>query len=259
MEPESQATIPCPESLEKIFQRIEEESAQRAQESFLSVPITEDSSSSSNATTQRPAGTPDGQTHRSGKSRRRASISITRFGQMNSNSSSTIQPTSPLPGLASPIYQTHLQTGSSDTLSSGQLSDEDNEDAHVEDDDHVTQVQRIAPRQSIVRSIGNAIPRRLSKARSRPIMTEGDMSSNMVIGVSVQAATVEVDEAPDEEQPSTGAVVHAAGLLKNQKSKSTLNSVGGSGNGRGWIARAKSFTNKLRRRSKPQLTESDMR
>ncbi|KAF9268508.1 hypothetical protein L218DRAFT_513700 [Marasmius fiardii PR-910] len=260
-ESEAQATIPCPESLEKIFQRIEEESAQRAQqESLLSVPTvpSEDSPSSTNGIiTQRPAGNFDGQTFRSGKARRRASISITRFGQVlynNSfNSPFASRPTSPTTksALASPIYQTHPQAGSTDTLSSDHPSDEDNEHAHAEDDDHVTQVHRIAPRQSIVSSI---VPRRLSRARSRPIISEGDTSSNMVIGVSVQAATVEVP--PNEEQPSAGAVVHTRGPLKNQSSKSTLNSGGGSSNGRGWIARAKSFTNKLGRRSKPHLAES---
>ncbi|KAL0072540.1 hypothetical protein AAF712_000303 [Marasmius tenuissimus] len=181
--------------------------------------------------------------------------------KLESEASLMSQPTTPTmkSALASPIYQTHLEAESTDTLSSANLSEDDDEHAHTEDHDHVTQVHRIAARQSVIaRSIGNAIPRRLSRARSRPILAEGDTSNNMVIGVSVQAATVEVESSGNDEQP-VGAVVHGPASLKNQKSKSSLGSTGassgGSVGGGGWIARAKSLTIKLRRKSRVQLTE----
>ncbi|KAK7036481.1 hypothetical protein VNI00_011678 [Paramarasmius palmivorus] len=140
-----------------------------------------------------------------------------------------------------------MQGGSTDTLSS--VHTEDDAHAHLEDNDHVTQVHRIAARQSISRAIGNVIPRRLSRARSRPVLAEGD---SMVIGVSIQAATVEASEV-DEELP-TSTVVSAATSLKDKSSKSSLKSDSVSGGG-GWVARAKSFTSKLRRKSKQQLTD----
>ncbi|KAL0579632.1 hypothetical protein V5O48_002404 [Marasmius crinis-equi] len=82
----------------------------------------------------------------------------------------------------------------------------------------------------------------------------------MVIGVSVQAATVEVEGSGEDVQP--GAVVHAPGPLNKKPSKSSLGSGerggsngGGNNGGGGWIARARSLTTILRRKSKPQLTE----
>ncbi|ESK97289.1 hypothetical protein Moror_17854 [Moniliophthora roreri MCA 2997] len=252
MEEHGESVAACPESLERIFQRLEQESERRAQNELLAVPaITSEDTSSGSTTSQ-------SETISRSRTRRRASISITRFGQLDSESlNSPSKPSSPtvMSAFAMPIYQARVESGSTDTLSS--KHSEDDAHAHLEDDDHVTQVHRIAARQSISRAIGNVIPRRLSRVRSRPVFTEGDTTNSMVIGISVQAATMEIPATEDDQPPST--VVSAAASLKGKSSKSSLRSDngsgGGGGGGGGWVARAKSFTNKLRRKSRQQLAD----
>jgi len=71
----------------------------------------------------------------------------------------------------------------------------------------------------------------------------------MVIGVSVEAATVEAEPGSEEHVRAT---VHAPGrTLRPKASKSSLASLGSGG---GWLIRAKSFTDKFRSKSKPKLT-----
>lgn len=268
---EAQVNAACPESLEQIFLRIEEEVERRAQNDQLSVPTVADDASQTSATSRTSETTAiasERQQSHKNKARRRASISISRFGQIDSDSldspskSSTPSNERIVSALASPIYRARAERGSTDTLESGHLSEDDAQ--HVVDDEHVTQVHRIAPRQSISRAIGNVLPRRLSRARSRPVLREGDMAGNMVIGISVQAATVEASGNEVDEPPLTSSVyatfAEADRSLQTKPSQSSLRSnvspnSSGSGANSGWVARAKSFTNKLRRKSKQHLTD----
>ncbi|KAF5355451.1 hypothetical protein D9758_006291 [Tetrapyrgos nigripes] len=237
-----------PESLEKIFQRVEEESERRAQEEKgLETPQLGDRLKALSPT-------PSSSSLRT-RSRRRGSVSISRFGQLDeltrkpSSDNISIPPKSPtiISTLAaqSTFYKHHGENGSYDSVNS---VEEEDERAHAEDAHQVTQVHRIAPRQSISRTVGSLIPRRLSRA-SRQVIAETNAAGDVVIGVSVEAATVEAEGGAGE---AVQATVHAPGL-RPKASKASLVSLG-SGSGGGWLHKAKSFTGKFRRKSKPVLT-----
>ncbi|THV06182.1 hypothetical protein K435DRAFT_23489 [Dendrothele bispora CBS 962.96] len=228
-----------PESLEKIFQRVEEESARKARE--------EKESERHEHVDRIKALSPTPSTSSlKARSRRRGSVSITRFGQLddliNQSSGPESIPTPPKsPSVVSTLaaqsnfYRHHGENSSYDSLNS---NDNQGDEAHTEDAHHVTQVHRIAPRQSISRAMGGLIPRRLSRA-SRQVITEA--SGDMVIGVSVEAATVEAAPGVEDQVQAT---VHAPGrTLRPKASRSSLASLGSSG---GWLHRAKGFTDKFR-------------
>ncbi|KAJ7931768.1 hypothetical protein B0H13DRAFT_1593945, partial [Mycena leptocephala] len=185
------------------------------------------------------------------KSRRRGSISISRFGQLSTSDAvsdgSASNPMTPaLSDIAakSPFFQAQLKVanGSQTSFASGG-SAADDADAHHEDDHHVTHMHTIAPKQSISRAMGGFLPRRLSRARST-VMPTSDVA---VIGVSVAAATVELPE--NAEVAAT--VVHAPGALRNRASKASISP---SLEKTTWAERAKQFTKKFRRKSKMPLT-----
>ncbi|KAK7030645.1 hypothetical protein R3P38DRAFT_3188350 [Favolaschia claudopus] len=237
--------LACPDPLEKIFQQVEEQNELRAQQEAVeaadrvgrSIPRVE---SSENVK----------------KGRRRGSISISRFGQLSSDATSdgsSAGPTTPaLSDIAakSPFFQQQLkhQNGSQTSFASGGSADDD-----AEDDHHVTHMHTIAPKQSLSRAMGGFLPRRLSRARSAAVVIPSNGGGeNVVIGVSVAAATVELG--PDAEV--AGASVHAPGALHHQTSKGSM---GGASltNKSGWATRAaKNFTKKFRRKSKMPLAES---
>ncbi|KAJ6581864.1 hypothetical protein B0H19DRAFT_1252026 [Mycena capillaripes] len=228
----------CPDPLEKIFQQVEEQNERRAQqeasEDTVSSSILPRVESSDNLK----------------KSRRRGSISITRFGQLSGSdavSDGTSGPTTPaLSDIAakSPFYQAQLKANGSQTSFASGGSAADDAEAHHEDDQHVTHMHTIAPKQSISRAMGGFLPRRLSRARSTVLP-----SSDVVIGVSVAAATVELPE--NAEVAAT--MVHAPGALHHQASKG---SIANSLNKTTWAERAKKFTKKFRRKSKSPLADA---
>ncbi|KAJ7281460.1 hypothetical protein C8J57DRAFT_1500159 [Mycena rebaudengoi] len=225
------------EPLEKIFREVEEENERRAQEEMhdsVSSRITRVDSSDNL------------------KKRRRGSISISRFGQLSSSDHLSVDgsPSAPLtPALSdiaskTPFFQQQMRNGSQTSFASGGSA---GEDAH-EEDHHVTQMHTIGPRQSISRAVGGLLPRRLSRARSSVLPSAGESSGgNVVIGVSVQAATVETPE--NGELGAT--VIHAPGALRNQASKGSLTSNFGK---KSWALIAKNFTKKFRRKSSAALT-----
>ncbi|KAG6837822.1 hypothetical protein H0H93_016190 [Arthromyces matolae] len=164
------------------------------------------------------------------KNRRRGSISITRFGQTGVQptvpygpyiTSSSPPATPPLSAIASKssFYRLHsdlsLKNSSTKSFASG-ASALSGEDAYREDNDHATQMLHISGRQSISKTVGNFIPRRLSRSRSANVLVA---DANVVIGVSVEEATVESSE-PDIETART--VIHAPKSLRNKSSRLTL-------------------------------------
>lgn len=138
----------------------------------------------------------------------------------------------------------------------------DNENVHAEDDDHVTQVHRIAARQTLTRTVGALLPRRLSRARSRPVIEDG----SLVIGVSVQEATATtvVESSAAESQNHPLVTVTAGGgdplipSLNSKLSRSSLRSISSSNwvSNKNWVTKAKDFTKRLRRKSVQPLTQS---
>ncbi|KAG6813762.1 hypothetical protein H0H92_007714 [Tricholoma furcatifolium] len=176
--------------------------------------------------------------------RRRGSISITRFGELVEEASklpSSAPPTPPLSVIASksPFYQLQSGNDSMKSFASGASAHLD-EDAHREQE-HATQMLHIAGRQSISKTVTNYLPRRLSRARSTNLLVA---DANVVIGVSVEEATVESPEGAEAGR----TVIHAPGSLRNQTSRLTM--PGALPSRSNWIAKAKSFALKLRRKTK---------
>ncbi|KAF7309976.1 hypothetical protein MIND_00370400 [Mycena indigotica] len=229
------ADFMCPDPLEKIFQQVEEQNEQRARQAEA-----EDKVAASLARVE--------SSENLRKSRRRGSISITRFGQLATSdtlSDGTSAPTTPaLSDIAakSPFFQAQLQSQnhSQESFVSGTSTANQHEDDH-----HVTHIHTIAPKQSISRAAGKLIPRRLSRARST-VMPSTNNGENVVI--SVAAATVEL---PENAEPAA-TVVHAP--LRNQASQSSMSS-SLAGKGGSWVSKAKNFTKKFRRRSKMPLKD----
>jgi len=226
-----------PEPLEKIFQKVEEESERRAQEDVASE-FAESKTNVAPATNQV-------------KNRRRGSISISRFGQLAEESLKGSQgppPTLSTIASRSAFYQVQAANDSAKSFASGASADLDDEGAHLEDV-HVTQMHQIAGRQSISKTVGSLLPRRLSRARSANILAgEG----NVVIGVSVEEATVESAEGAE----ASHAVVHAPGALRKQPSRLTM--AGSSPARNSWVAKARGFTQKFRRKGKVTRSASPL-
>ncbi|KAJ7656331.1 hypothetical protein DFH06DRAFT_1298215 [Mycena polygramma] len=225
----------CPDPLEKIFQQVEEQNERRARQEAGEDTVSDRIQRMDSSDNLK-------------KSRRRGSISISRFGQLSSSDAVSDGSSGPMtPALSdiaakSPFFQAQLKANGSQTSFASGGSAADDAEAHHEDDHHVTHMHTIAPKQSISRAVGGFFPRRLSRARSTVLP-----SNDVVIGVSVAAATVELPE--NAEVAAT--VVHAPGALHHQASKGSLT---GSLNSRNtWAERAKKFTKKFRRKSKNPL------
>ncbi|KAI0314633.1 hypothetical protein OF83DRAFT_1285434 [Amylostereum chailletii] len=180
-----------PEALEKIFQKLEAESERRARE--------EEGTGSLGGT-------------RSQKQRRRTSVSISRFGQVDDPSLRTTTfslPSTPAALTTPPMYtasQHHVQ--SSDSLES--TSTIEGTPEWRRESEHVTQVHRIAARQSISRSVGGILQRTLSRSRSKNSLTSVGID-NVIIGVVVEEnATVEHrEDEHDVPRPESRAMVYA--------------------------------------------------
>ncbi|KAF8891873.1 hypothetical protein BD779DRAFT_153865 [Infundibulicybe gibba] len=229
----------CPEPLEKIFQRVEEASERRAQEDLFD----------GYALTSKPTEKLESSTFSKSKSRRRGSISITRFGELadESNSKGSQGPSTPsqVSSIASqsPFYKAQMTNDSNTSFASGASAHTDDLEAHTEDN-HITQMHKIAGRQSISKTVGGLLPRRLSRARSAHVIANGD--ANVVIGVSVEAKVEATEHAGDSR-----AQVHAPGNLRSQPSKLSMH--GPNSAPSGWMLKAKGFTQKFRRKSRPTL------
>ncbi|CAA7268642.1 unnamed protein product [Cyclocybe aegerita] len=237
----------CPEPLEKIFQKVEEESERRAQQEHLvSLKAAEATEKSLSAKRQ--------------KERRRGSISISRVGQLSEDDFvSTTQP--PTPGSRSnvasnsPFYQSQIANASTNSVASG-ASAYSNEQAHTEDDNHVTQMQHIAAKPSISAKM---IPRRLSRSHSASVIPNramGNAESNMIIGVSVQEATTVKtvrEEGDDDDVAAVSTTVQASSKLRSQPSRTSL-SVTTKTAPSGWFSIAKGFTQKFKRKNKTPVT-----
>ncbi|KAF7308319.1 hypothetical protein HMN09_00680000 [Mycena chlorophos] len=234
-------TVGCPDPLEKIFQQVEEQNEQRARQAEAEDKLAEKLARVESAENLR-------------KSRRRGSISISRFGQLSPSdapSDGASTPTTPaLSDIAakSPFFQAQLkgQNHSQESFASGASTADNHEDVN-----HVTHIHTIAPKQSISRAAGRLIPRRLSRASRSTVLspTSGAGAAENVI-ISVAAATVEL---PENAEPQA-TVVHAAQALRNQPSQSSMTS-SLAGRGGSWVNRAKNFTKKFRRKSKMLLTD----
>jgi hypothetical protein len=110
--------------------------------------------------------------------------------------------------------------------------------ARSAESEHVTQVHRIAGRQSLPRSVGGILQRTLTLSRSRTGLSSGGVDTNVVIGVVVEEDHVEEPEPEPREAPSRQAgramaYVQAPSTLRPQSSRMAIPGAGGN-----WKSRA---------------------
>jgi hypothetical protein len=88
--------------------------------------------------------------------------------------------------------------------------------------EHVTQVHRIAGRQSLPRSVGGMLQRTLTRARTNSGLSSGGINTNVVVGVVVEKDHVEEAE-PREGLPRSAMVyAQAPSALGPQSSRVTI-------------------------------------
>ncbi|KAF8960421.1 hypothetical protein BDZ97DRAFT_1922162 [Flammula alnicola] len=239
------------EPLEKIFQKVEQESEQRAQEAQLT---SHARAGSDGVSIEKPASAINLKRLRE---RRRGSISISRIGQLKvpeedfatKSLQAPLTPSAIAIASNSHFYQSQIANGSTNSIASG-ASAFSNDHAHTEDDSHVTQMHHIVGKQSIPSKM---LPRRLSRSHSASVIpSRGTQNGEpiVVIGVSVEEATVESVLEDDEGggvTPSRRASVVAHGTLRSKSSRSTL--PGSKVPANSWLSIAKSFTQKFSRKA----------
>ncbi len=150
------------------------------------------------------------------------------------------------------------QNLSTTSVASG-ASEYSNDHAHTEDN-HVTQMHHIAAKPSISSKM---IPRRLSRAHSTSIMPSWggkDVESTVIIGVSIQEATVQsVREELDGESGVVNRSRRASVVARGPpiQKQASHNSLASRLSETGWLSRAKStFAQKFRRKPKPAASAS---
>ncbi|KDQ50888.1 hypothetical protein JAAARDRAFT_73973 [Jaapia argillacea MUCL 33604] len=219
-----------PDHIEQIFQKVEAESERRAQEERRAS-VNDDSPAQDTTTTRKRGG----------------SVSVSRFGQPiepvpeNAASVITVNP-SRLSRIASKshFYQSQIHANSKDSFAT-EGSGAHHE--HHEDEDHVTQMTAIGGRQTLSKAVGTVLSRTLSRSRSnsQSVVAAPALSTTVVIGVSVEQATVAVEHHDDENHVS-GSKVYA---LRNQPSRASLRK-------EGWVSKV---AQKFRRKSKSPLKD----
>jgi hypothetical protein len=88
--------------------------------------------------------------------------------------------------------------------------------------EHVTQVHRIAGRQSLPRSVGGMLQRTLTRARTNGSLSSGGINSNVVVGVVVEEDHVEEAEAREGVPRSAMVSAQAPSTLGPQSSRVTI-------------------------------------
>ncbi|KAF8884719.1 hypothetical protein CPB84DRAFT_150657 [Gymnopilus junonius] len=250
----------CPEPLEQIFQKIEEESERRAEEEALSSqqlpPVLETD------------GEPALQRNYSAlvhqaKQHRRGSVSISRIGQITvedfARSPTPASPTHRSLAPKSSFYKAQIANESTTSVASGASAFSD-DDAHAEDANHVTQMHHIVGKQSIPAKM---LPRRLSRSQSTSVMpTRGthNMEPPVIIDVVVQEATVESPLEPGDTETGNVTVSRRASVsaqpppkaLRHESSRSTIPTL--KLPPATWFSKVKNFSLIFKRKSSPSLS-----
>ncbi|KAF8811656.1 hypothetical protein BYT27DRAFT_6441028 [Phlegmacium glaucopus] len=227
----------CPDSLEKIFLKVEQEIERRAAETHPTRQKWVGTEAICDPV-QHGAGVVSGKRH---KGRQKGSISFSRLGQVtedNSTPCADVFPTQP----ASPSQSSFYENYSIDSFVSTTAS-LSNDDGDVEDSMHVTQMHQIAGRPSIT---SNGILRRLSRSHSMTVTPIMGAESNLMIGVSVQESTSESTSEDGMEARSRRSSVHAPGMLPQLSSNSSI--PGSSLLPTNWTSKVKDLMHKFRRK-----------
>ncbi|TFY77474.1 hypothetical protein EWM64_g6538 [Hericium alpestre] len=225
-----------PEALEKIFEKLEAESERRAQaqeeedEEARSIPGKLPDSTSLSTTK---------------RNRRRTSISVSRFGQVDdpSKKAAFSVPSAPSYAANTSFYQAQAHSPSCDSLTSNGSVDS----GHQKESEHTTQVLRIAGKQSLSRSVGGALSRTLYRSRSKASLTYSDIDHpNVVIGVIVEEKTAAASSGEQERLETARAYGPS---LKDKPSRHTIAGGETDNPDAGWLLRAKGLSKKIKRRS----------
>lgn len=225
------------EPLEERFRQVEEESERRAlQEQELSANELVDPDLVSLS--------------RRGHQRKKSSVSVSRFGQP-SNSNGASSSTSPTPSLLAAVahkstfYHSLANPRSMDSFISEGSEDESH---HLEDDQQITQVERIHGRQPFQKTVEAMLPRRMSRSHSSNVLSP---NTRLVIDVSVEKATVDAAHAHSEDIHTTTIHATKAGELRPRTSR-TIDALGAKPPANGLVERAKSFARKFGRKRKTE-------
>lgn len=256
------------DALEQMFRRVEEESERRALvEEMAEI-------STRRQGTPLPPGTIIPASHKLGngedtntgtlkseRSRRRGSLSVSRFGQIPENSVDVAPIQTGVSRSASAVSSHALKSPlyaqpPAPSVDSFGSEGEPHEVGVI--DDHVTQMRHISGKPSISKAVGGMISRKISTRRSRNNLRVVS-SQNLFIGVSVteHEQELEASELENETEAAkklvvTTATVHAP--LKKQPSKRNVGSPVPKEEDEGdWIGRARKFGRKIRRKSQAWL------
>lgn len=228
----------------QIFQRLEEESAQRAREEEERDRL--EAEAEGRPTAQEVADEVIPTNASAPKARRRTSISVSRFGQPTDVSPTATQPPSTRASRSSSIvtrpafYQLdaryHPATSSADSFATS-----DTPSAEVEEVESSVTQHLWAPRPSI----SKAISRRLSRARDVVPLPATTGNGSLIIDVAVEEATVEHPVNDDDIYGVHGVSTTKVftGTLRTQRSSPGIQEKAG------WVTKAKDITLKLRRKS----------
>lgn len=182
--------------------------------------------------------------------RKKSSVSVSRFGQP-STSIGPSSSTSPTPSLLAAVahkstfYHSLANPRSMDSFISEGSEDESR---HLEDDQQVTQVERIHGRQPFQKTVEAILPRRMSRSHSSNVLSP---NTRLVIDVSVEKATVDAAHARSEDIHTTTIHATKAGELHRRTSR-TISALGAKPQATGLVERAKSFARKFGRKRKPE-------
>jgi len=211
------------DSLEEKFRRVEEASERRPPEPSQSELVD-------------PTGAVDSRRHH----HRKQSVSISRFGQCQDDQggSPSTSMQSPLTAVASKstFYHTLAHPRSWESLVSEASEDETH---RLEDNQQVTQVDRIAGRQTLPKTMGAMLPRSLSRAQSQTLIVP--TRSVVTVDISVEKTTA---VASHTEPDGRTSIAYATKPLRPRAS--TLHAQPSGGN---LMERAKYFARKLQRKS----------
>lgn len=143
-----------------------------------------------------------------------------------------------------------------DTLS-GEITEPANGPEH-EDDDHVTRMQTIAGRRSsISRTVDKLLSNTSQRKRARSVLPPIE-NPNVEIGVSVEEKEAPVEIEGDAERAKAYADnTDTKKVLRTKRSSSWLQSIPSVLAPGALATRAKGFTQKFRRKSKPELAPSE--
>lgn len=202
-----------PDAFEEIFLKLEKESERRAIEAEEAArspnPNIPDLATAAQRAAQR-------------RQRSQGSVSVSRFGHIEED---TQQQTSFTPSQMPPPTFVHGMTTFYENHSMDSLSDVSffGDDTGLSaESEHVTQVHRIAGRQSLPRSVGGMLQRRLTRSRTNGSLSSGGTNTSVVVGVVVEEDHVEEAE-PREGLPRSAMVyAQAPSALGPQSSRVTI-------------------------------------